>query len=334
MTTIRPSLRSDAAGDVTVVDLLPPEPLPPHLAEGALARRQVIRDITGRSLHRRRAASRGSQVLCAVAVGICLVPLAALVTYTVSRGLPALGAGFFVHDPTPPGIPGAGIRNAVVGTLLILGVAAAMAVPVGVAAALFLLERRGRLAPAIRFGADVATGAPSIAIGIFAYVIVVEPLRHFSALAGSFALAVLMLPIVIRASEAAMRAVPVDLKEAAQALGARKSRVARSVVVRGALAGLLTGSLLAIARAIGETAPLLFTSIGSQLFNLSPLQPTAALPLVIYADGTSAFPDAQQVAWGTALVLLVLVLVLSIAARVVAARLGRGRGASRGGASA
>jgi len=324
VTTTRPSIQATESGEVRAVDLLPPEPLPPHLAEGAVARRQAIRDAASGSLGRRRAATRAAHVACTVAVAICLVPLVALVAYTISRGMHALGGGFFIHDPTPPGTPGGGIRNAIAGTILIVGLAAAMAVPVGVAAALFLMERTGRLAAAIRFGADVATGAPSIAIGIFAYILVVQPLRHFSALAGSFALAVLMLPIVIRSSEAAMAAVPVDLREAAKALGARRGRVARSIVVRGALAGLVTGSLLAVARAIGETAPLLFTSIGSQLFNLSPLQQTAALPLVIYANGTQAFPDAQEIAWGTALVLLVLVLILSISARVVAARLGRG----------
>jgi phosphate transport system permease protein len=307
-------------------ELLPPEPLPARLAAGATARRATIRNSARRTLARRRAATRLSLVLCALAVGICLVPLVALLVYTTSRGVRAVNLGFFTHDPTPPGIPGGGIRNAIAGSALTVGLGALMAVPIGIAAALFLLERKGRIAATIRFGADVLTGVPSIAIGIFAYIVLVEPLRHFSALAGSFALAVLMLPIVIRASEAAMLAVPIELREAALALGARRSRVARSVVLRGALAGLVTGSLLAIARAVGETAPLLFTSIGSQLFNLSPLQPTAAMPLVIYADGTQAFPEAQQVAWGTAFVLLALVLLLSIAARIVSGRLaGRSR---------
>ncbi|MFN2592491.1 MAG: phosphate ABC transporter permease PstA [Candidatus Dormibacteria bacterium] len=315
------TLRTTETGDVVAEELLPAEALPAHLATGATARREAIRTAARRSLARRRAATHLSHVLCGVAAGICLVPLVSLLAYTTSRGIHALNLGFLVHDPTPPGIPGGGIRNAIAGSALTVGLAALMAIPVGIAAALFLLERKGRLAGAVRFGADVLTGVPSIAVGIFAYVVLVEPLRHFSALAGSLALAVLMLPIVIRASEAAMRAVPIDLREAALALGARRSRVARSVVLRGAMAGLVTGSLLAIARAVGETAPLLFTSIGSQLFNLSPLQPTAAMPLVIYADGTQAFPEAQQVAWGTAFVLLVLVLLLSVAARIVAGRL-------------
>jgi phosphate transport system permease protein len=234
--------------------------------------------------------------------------------------------GFLTHVPTPPGIPGGGISSAIVGSVIIVGLGAAMAVPIGTMAALFLVERRGRLAGALRFGADVMTGVPSIALGIFAYAVLVgpgSPIGHFSGLAGSFALAVLMLPIVIRASEASMRAVPLDLWEAGLALGVRRSRVVRSVVLRGALPGLVTGNLLAVARAVGETAPLLFTVLGASLLVTNPLQPMGALSLTIYTDGTEAYPAAQQIAWGTAFVLLVLVLVLSVVARVVSARLNR-----------
>jgi phosphate transport system permease protein len=261
--------------------------------------------------------------LCVVAVAVSLTPLVALVAYTTSRGIRALSLHFFTRIPTPPGIPGGGIENAIVGSLIIVGLAAAMAVPVGIVTALFLLERRGRIAGSVRFAADVLTGVPSIAIGIFAYTVAVEPFAHFSALAGSFALAVLILPIVIRSSESALRAVPRTEWEAGLALGARRGRVVRSIVLRGALPGLVTGNLLAVARAVGETAPLLFTSIGSQLFNLSPGQPTAAVPLTIYSAGTSPFAADQQTAWGAAFVLLVFVLVLSVTARLVAGRLNR-----------
>ncbi len=260
---------------------------------------------------------------CVAAVAISLAPLVALVAYTTSRGIHALSVDFFTKIPTPAGIPGGGISNAIVGSLVIVGLGAVMAVPVGIATALFLLERRGRVAGSIRFAADVLAGVPSIAIGIFAYAVLVAPLAHFSALAGSFALAVLMLPIIIRSSESAMQAVPRTEWEAGLALGVRRGRVVRSIVLRGALPGLVTGNLLALARAVGETAPLLFTTIGSQLFNLSPTEPTAAMPLVIYSSGTSPFPSDQQVAWGAALVLLLFVLVLSIVARLVAGRLNR-----------
>jgi phosphate transport system permease protein len=260
--------------------------------------------------------------LCMVAVAISLAPLVALVAYTTSRGIHALSVDFFTQS-IPAGSPGSGISNAIVGSLIIVGLAAVMAVPLGIVTALFLLDRRGRIAGTVRFAADVLTGVPSIAIGIFAYAVFVEPFAHFSALAGSFALAVLMLPIIIRSSESAMRAVPRAEWEAGLALGIRRGRVVRSVVLRAALPGLVTGNLLAVARAVGETAPLLFTAIGSQLFNLNPGQPTAAMPLVIYADGTSPFPADQQTAWGAAFVLLVFVLILSVGARLVAGRLNR-----------
>ena len=206
------------------------------------------------------------------------------------------------------------------GGLIIVGLAAAMAMPVGTMCALFLLERRGRIAGAVRFAADVLTGVPSIAIGIFAYAVLVGPgslIAHFSGLAGSFALAVLMLPIIIRSSEAAMRAVPRDLWEAGLALGVRRGRVVRSVVLRGALPGLVTGNLLAVARAVGETAPLLFTAIGSQLFVTNPLQPMGGPVPHHLQRRDQPFPADQQTAWGAAFVLLVFVLVLSIVARLV-----------------
>ncbi|MGD0380544.1 MAG: phosphate ABC transporter permease PstA [Acidimicrobiales bacterium] len=290
------------------------------------ARRELVRRSARRSLRRRRIMGRTAIVSCTVAVAVSLAPLVALVAYTTSRGVHALSWAFLTHVPTPPGIPGGGISSAIVGSVIIVGLGAAMAVPVGTMAALFLVERRGRLAGALRFGADVMTGVPSIALGIFAYAVLVgpgSPIGHFSGLAGSFALAVLMLPIVIRASEASMRAVPRDLWEAGLALGVRRSRVVRSVVLRGALPGLVTGNLLAVARAVGETAPLLFTVLGASLVVTNPLQPMGALSLTIYSDGTQAYPAAQQIAWGTAFVLLTLVLVLSVVARVASARLNR-----------
>jgi phosphate transport system permease protein len=291
--------------------------------EAAVRRRRLIRDRSARSLARRHLRGRVAVGLCVVAVAISLTPLVALVAYTTSRGVKALSVDFFTKIPTPVGIPGGGISNAIVGSLIIVGLASVMAVPVGIATALFLLERRGRLAATVRFVADVLTGVPSIAIGIFAYAVLVEPFAHFSALSGSFALAVLMLPIVIRSSESALRAVPRAEWEAGLALGVRRGRVVRSIVLRGALPGLVTGNLLAVARAAGETAPLLFTTIGSQLFNLSPAQPTAAIPIDIYSLGTSPSPVDQTTAWGAAFVLLVFVLILSIVARLVAGRLNR-----------
>ena len=270
-------------------------------------RRPVIQAAARRTLRRRRAAGKAVQTLCVLCAAIALAPLVALVYYTAERGLSGLSFGFLIHAPVPEGVPGGGISTAITGTGEIVGLALVMAIPVGLMTALFLHERRGHLASFIRFGADLLTGVPSIVIGIFAYALLVRPLHHFSNLAAAFALAVLMLPIMIRADEEAMRTVAVDLWEAGVALGARRSRVARSVVLRGALPGLVTGNLLAISRGVGETAPLLFTVAA----------PTFAMTLLIYTEGTQPFPADQQTAWATALVLLLFVLVLSGAARLV-----------------
>jgi len=276
-------------------------------------RRPVIHAAARRTLGRRRRAGRLVQALCVLCAAIGLAPLVALVYYTAERGLGGLSIGFLTHAPVPVGIPGGGISTAIVGSAEIVGLALVMAIPVGLMAALFLHERRGHLAGAIRFGADLLTGVPSIVIGIFAYALVVRPLHHFSDLAAAFALAVLMLPIMIRADEEAMRTVATDLWEAGVALGARRSRVARSVVLRGALPGLVTGNLLAVSRGVGETAPLLFTVAA----------PSFAMTLLIYTEGTEPFPAAQQTAWSTALLLLLFVLVLSGVARLVAWHLTR-----------
>jgi len=293
-----------------------------EVAALSTARRALVRTTARRSLSRRRLVGRMASSMCVVALCISLVPLVALVSYIISRGLPALSVGFLVHTPTPEGIPGGGIGNAIVGTVIIVGLAMAMAVPVGLAAALFVVERPGTLSGTLRFVADVLTGAPSIAIGVFAYVVVAANFGY-SGFAGAFALAVLMLPIMLRANEEAMFTVSDDLWEAGLALGSPRARVVRSVVLRSALPGIVTGNLLAMARAVGETAPLIFTIFGSQFYVLSPAKAMDAMPLAILNNATQAYPDAQRTAWGTALVLMVLVVVLSVLARLVAGYLNR-----------
>lgn len=253
------------------------------------------------------------QVACIAACAVALAPLVALVVYTVARGIKDISLGFFVHAPTPPGVPGGGISTAIAGSAEIIGIALALSVPISLFAALFLYERGGRISDAARFSADVLTGVPSIVIGIFAYAVVVRTTHHFSDIAAGVAIAVLMIPIMTRADEEALRTVAVDLWEAGVALGAPRSRVARSVTVRGALPGLVTGNLLALARGVGETAPLLFTVAA----------PTAAMTLLIYTQGTQAFTAAQQTAWSTALVLLAFVLVVNAIARSTAWYLNR-----------
>jgi phosphate transport system permease protein len=268
----------------------------------------LVRGRARATLRRRRMTGGLMQVLCLAAVVAGVAPLVALIYFTVARGARVLSVAFLTHGPTPPGVPGGGISTAIIGSAKIAGLALLMAVPVGLFTALFLHEHRGRVADLIRFAAETMTGVPSIIVGIFAYGLLVLPLHHFSNVAAAFAIAVLMLPVMIRANEEAMRTVPVDLWEAGMALGARRGRVTRSVVLRQALPGILTGNLLALARGLGETAPLLLTAAA----------PTLALTLLIYSDGTQAFAAAQQTAWGTAFVLLAAVLVISIVTRATA----------------
>jgi phosphate transport system permease protein len=297
-------------------------PAPSGKDDAFYERRQLIQTSARETLKRRRGVALFIRILFGICVVLVLIPLAALVFYVTKRGIGALSVAFFTHTPTPAGIPGGGISNAIVGSLIINGLALVMAVPIGLLVALLLIERTGPIPNAIRFGADVLSGLPSILIGLFAYAVIVAH-THFSAYSASVALAVLMLPIMIRGDEEAMRTVPDDLWEAGLALGAPQSRVVRSVVVRGSIPGLITANLLALARAVGETAPLLFTAIGSQIFTLSVNQPMNAIPIVIFTDGSTAYKSLQQDAWGAAFVLMAGVLILSIIGRTVAARLTR-----------
>jgi phosphate transport system permease protein len=289
------------------------------LADPVLTRRAEIQRVARGSIRRRKIYSTAALSVCGFFVVVALVPLAAVLIYTIQRGIQAWSVDFFTHLPTPAGIPGGGIWNAIVGSLIIDSIAIAVAVPFGVLAGIFLSESDGRIVSGIRFAADVLSGVPSIIIAIFAYAVLVKPLGHFSAIAGSFAIGVLMLPIVMRASETAIRSVPSTLTEAGLSLGARHVTISGRVVLPAALPGLITGVLLAVARGVGETAPLLFTAVGSQYLSLSPLQPMAALPLVVYQDGIQAYPDLQQIAWGTALFLVCVVFALSVGSRLLAA---------------
>lgn len=298
-------------------------PLPSRKDDAFYERRRLIQESARRTLGRRRGSALSIRILFGACTVLVLVPLVVLVSYVVTRGIGAMSVAFFTHTPTPEGIAGGGISNAIVGTLIINGLALAIAMPLGLLVALYLVERRGPVATTIRFAADVLTGLPSIIIGLFAYAVFVVHTHHNSAYSASVALAVLMLPIIIRGDEEAMRVVPNELWEAGLALGARQSRVVRSVVVRGSVPGLVTANLLALARAVGETAPLLFTAAGSQVFSLSLNQPMNAIPITMFQDGTTAFKDLQQDAWGAAFVLMIGVLVLSITGRIFAARLTR-----------
>jgi len=285
-------------------------------------RRAQIRTASQGSLRRRKVLSALVAWWCGFALIVAVVPLIVITYFVAKRGLAAWSVGFFTHEPTPSGIPGGGISNAIVGSLIINGLAGLMGIPLGILVGFYLARTDTRFAGVLRYSAEVFTGIPSIAIGIFAYAFIVVPLGHFSALSAAIALAILMIPVVARATEVSVRLVPTELVEGGMALGGQEGTVARRVTFPAALPGIVTGALLAMSRALGESAPLLFTAVGSQYFSTSLTKPIAALPLVVYIDGLQPFPDLQRAAWGTALFLMVAALVLNIASRVAARRLG------------
>jgi len=293
-------------------------------ADPILQRRRQIQGVAAASLQRRKVYSRFFVGLCWAFLCIAIVPLIAVVVYVVIKGAPAWNADFFTQVTVPEGVPGGGVWNAIVGTVEIGVIATAITVPVGLLCGLFLAESEGKIAAGIRFAADVMTGVPSITIGIFGYIAIVKNFGY-SGLAGAFAIGLIMLPIIMRAGETAIRGVPGHLREAGLALGARRAVIARRVVVPAALPGIITGVLLAVARGLGETAPLLLTIFGNQYLQWNPTQPMEALPLVIYVNSTQPYADLLQVAWGAALLLMVVVLILSVGSRLVAAKLQRER---------
>jgi phosphate transport system permease protein len=248
---------------------------------------------------------------------LALIPLGLVLLYATVKGLPAVvHPEFFINVERPVGIPGAGVSHAIVGTLIIVGIASLMAIPLGVLGGMYLVEYgHGAWRRWVRLSADVLAGAPSIAIGLFAYALLVAPLQHFSALSGSVALAVLMLPIVARTSESALALIPGSLREAGLALGLRRWQVALRLILPAAAPGVITGALLAVARAAGETAPLLFTSFGNRFFSVDPSHPMSALPLIVFHDALTPYPTLQEQAWGAALLLVVLVLVVNVLSR-------------------
>ncbi|HME80512.1 MAG TPA: phosphate ABC transporter permease PstA [Candidatus Eremiobacteraceae bacterium] len=251
--------------------------------------------------------------LCAVACGAVLVTV---VLYVVGKGYKALNWDFFTKLPLPVGMTGGGVANAIVGSFEIIGMASLFAVPIGVMAGIYLaLFGRGQLAASVRFYSDVLTGMPSIAVGMFAYALVVIPSGHFSAQSAAVALSVIMLPIVVRTTEEAVRLVPGVIREGALALGIPAWKATLMVTVPVARAGIVTGVLLAIARVAGESAPLLFTAFGSQFWPHGLASPTAALPLIIFQYAISPYADWVQIAWGCALVLVALVFTLNLIAR-------------------
>jgi phosphate transport system permease protein len=269
----------------------------------------------------RRAMSNAMVGLMVLAVVVALLPLFFILLDLVVQGAGSLSMDFFTKMPAPAGEIGGGVAHAIVGTLIIVGTASLIGLPVGIAAGIYCAEYPGsRLTWITRFVADVMNGTPSIVVGVFAWAWIVATQKHFSALAGSAALAMLMIPMVLRTTEEMIKLVPNSLREAALALGYPRWRTSLSVVVRTTLPGIVTGSLLAVARIAGETAPLLFTALGSQYMSFDLDQPMAALPLTVFTYATGPFEEWHRYAWAAALVLILVVFVLSLGARLAIGR--------------
>ncbi|MBI2408310.1 MAG: phosphate ABC transporter permease PstA [Gemmatimonadetes bacterium] len=279
-----------------------------------------------RSLRARRARSAAMISLTVVAAVLATLPLVFILALLIKQGASSLNWAFFTAMPKPVGETGGGMANAMAGTLMLIAIATAIGLPVGIGAGLYLAEHRNtRFAWLVRFLSDVLNGLPSIVVGIFAWQFLVRPVKHFSALAGGIALAVMMVPLVTRATEEMIKLVPDSLREAALALGYPRWRTSLTVVLRTALPGIVTGALVAVARIAGETAPLLFTAFGNQFWSTSLTQPVSALPLQIFSYAISPYEEWHALAWAGSLVLLALILVISLIARFVTrSRFGHG----------
>ncbi len=267
-----------------------------------------------------------NKVMISTIVVLALVPVIPLVfilANIIKEGISVLHSGFFFHLPRPPGEEGGGISNGIIGTLIIVGVSVIIGVPISILAGIYLSEygKDSKVAELVRISADILQGIPSIVIGIVAYAWVVRPMGHFSAISGSVALALMMIPMVVRTTEEVLRMVPSILREASLALGVPYWRTVLKVVLPTGMVGVTTGILIAIARIAGETAPLLFTAFGNQFMTLNPLEPMNALPLIIFNYAMSPYEDWWRQAWGTAVVLTLMVLGLNILSRILARRI-------------
>jgi len=288
----------------------------PPLRERPTGRQVAFADRARRTIGRRRAVSSVMIGLTYLAAIVATLPLVLILWHLLREGASAINLRFFTQTPAPPGEAGGGMANALVGSIILIAVASAVGLPVGIGAGLYLAEQRtAKLASLVRFLSDVLNGLPSIVLGVFAWGLLVRPFKHFSALSAGIALGAMMIPLVTRATEEMIRLVPVSMREAALALGYTKWRTSISVVLRTAMPGIVTGALVAVARIAGETAPLIFTAFGNPFWSLSPTQPIAALPMQIYTYATSPYDDWHAQAWAGALVLLGLVLLISLAAR-------------------
>jgi phosphate transport system permease protein len=280
----------------------------------------------GRNLGRRRRTDRVMQVLLGVAALLAVVPLLIVLVFVLTQGLTALNLDLLTQLPVPPGQPGGGVAPAVVGTLIMVTLGTLMGTPVAVLAAVYIREYAGgRGAGLIRFLIDVLAGVPTIAVGLFAYGLIVVPMSGFSGFAGAIALAIIIVPIVARITDEMLGLVPVSVREAAYALGVPPWKAIVRVVIPASAAGILTGVLLGVARIAGETAPLIFTALGNRTVTTSLDQPMDALPLRIWVYATGPYKSWHDQAWSASLLLVLLVLLFSVLTRFVLARRSRHR---------
>jgi phosphate transport system permease protein len=262
--------------------------------------------------------SLGFQLLTIILSFACVIPLIAILIFIIRAGITKINWHFLVNVPKPVGEAGGGIANALLGSVIIILVAAVIAIPIGILAGIYLSEnRKSKLAYWSRLSVDILQGVPSIVIGIVAYFWLVKPLGGFSALSGSVALAIMMLPIVVRSTEETLKLLPDTLKEAAFALGMPFHRVIFKVIVPCGISGILSGVMLSIARITGETAPLLFTAFGNPYMSYKITKPMASLPLLIFNYATSPYNDWHDLAWGASLILLMWVLLLNIFTKLI-----------------
>jgi phosphate transport system permease protein len=262
--------------------------------------------------------SSGFQILIYVLAFACVIPLLFILGYILKAGITKINWHFLVNIPKPVGESGGGIANALLGSVIIIAVASVIAIPIGIMAGIYLSEnKKGRLAYWCRLCTDILQGVPSIVIGIVIYFWLVKPLRGFSALAGSVALAIMMLPIIVRSTEETLKLLPDSLKEAGLALGMPFHRVIFKIIVPVGIGGILSGVMLSIARITGETAPLLFTAFGNPYLSVNVTKPMQSLPLLIYNYATSPYTDWLNLAWGASVVLLLWVLFLNIFTKII-----------------
>src|SRR5271154_3726569 len=284
--------------------------MPPPLRAGASNR--FLRVVMN---HLATVAAVGSTILV-------MAPLIAIFIYLLYKGASSLNFAFFTQVPKPVGELGGGMANSILGSGILLAIASLMGVPIGIAGGIYIAEfgRNKRLANMIRFTADVLNGVPSIVMGVAVYTLIVVPQKHFSALAGGVALGIMMIPTITRTTEEMLLMVPLNVREAALGLGVPNWRSVLSITLRTASPGVITGCMLAFARVAGETAPLLFTALGNQFWNLKVNEPTAALPLQIYSYALSPYDDQQRMAWAGALVLIGLIVLAVSLVRFVTSR--------------